>query len=140
MCLSRVLAVCSHLPAMKDIYKDEELDIPSDVTLVIKARTITCEGPRGKLEKVRGSREEFKLAGGINYWVHLQHVKHINMDIRVVKSAKGSKVVFAVWHGNRKHVACLRTVKSLIANMITGVTKGFLYKVRIPPRISSADG
>lgn len=33
-------------------------------------------------------------------------------------------------HGSRKGVACLRTVRSLIENMITGVTKGFLYKMR----------
>ena len=52
------------------------------------------------------------------------------MDVRVVKTNKGSRVKFIVWHGGRKHVACLRTVKSMIQNMITGVTKGFLYKMR----------
>jgi len=30
----------------------------------------------------------------------------------------------------RKQVACLRTVRSLINNMIIGVTKGFKYKMR----------
>ncbi|ODN79995.1 hypothetical protein, variant [Cryptococcus amylolentus CBS 6039] len=48
-----------------------------------------------------------------------------------VKTPKGSKVVFTVWHGARKHVACLRTVKSLVENMIIGTTKGFLYKMRL---------
>jgi hypothetical protein len=48
----------------------------------------------------------------------------------VVKTPKGSKVKFVVWHGKRKHNACLRTVKSLIENMIIGVTRGFLYKMR----------
>jgi large subunit ribosomal protein L9e len=52
------------------------------------------------------------------------------MDLKVVKTSKASTVKLVVWHGGRKHVACLRTVKSLIENMITGVTKGFLYKVR----------
>jgi large subunit ribosomal protein L9e len=33
-------------------------------------------------------------------------------------------------HGSRKNVATLRTVRSLINNMITGVTKGFKYKMR----------
>lgn len=51
------------------------------------------------------------------------------MDLKVVKTPKGSIVKLIVWHGGRKHIACLRTVKSLIENMITGVTKGFLYKV-----------
>lgn len=33
-------------------------------------------------------------------------------------------------HGARKNVATLRTVKSLINNLIIGVTKGFKYKMR----------
>ncbi len=33
-------------------------------------------------------------------------------------------------HGSRKGVACLRTVRSIIENMIIGVTKGFKYKMR----------
>ena len=36
----------------------------------------------------------------------------------------------AVHNGDRKHVAALRTVKSLVDNMITGVTKGYKYKMR----------
>lgn len=63
-----------------------------------------------------------------------------------MKTGKQNKVVFTVWHGARKHVACLRTVKSMVENMITGVTKvrnhrlgllrlmvaqGFLYKMRL---------
>lgn len=43
----------------------------------------------------------------------------------------GNKVVFTVWHGSRKHVACLRTIKSAIENMVIGVTKGFLYKMKL---------
>lgn len=63
----------------------------------------------------------------------MQAVKHINMDIRLVKpkaDGRAQVVKLVVWHGGRKHVACLRTVKSLIQNMITGVTKGFRYKVK----------
>lgn len=33
-------------------------------------------------------------------------------------------------HGARKNVATLRTVKSLINNLIIGVVKGFKYKMR----------
>jgi large subunit ribosomal protein L9e len=35
-----------------------------------------------------------------------------------------------VWFGNRENVATIRTVTSHIENMITGVTKGFKYKMR----------
>ncbi|KAI8457027.1 ribosomal protein L6, alpha-beta domain-containing protein [Phakopsora pachyrhizi] len=94
---------------MRDIYKDEELAVPENVKVSIKSRTVTVEGPRGKL---------------------IKHVKHINMDLKLLQTPKGYIVKFIVWHGGRKHVACLRTVKSLVENMITGVTKGFLYKMR----------
>lgn len=33
-------------------------------------------------------------------------------------------------HGTRKNVATLRTVRTLINNLIIGVTKGFKYKMR----------
>lgn len=33
-------------------------------------------------------------------------------------------------HGIRKGVATLRTVRTIINNLIIGVTKGFLYKMR----------
>ncbi|KAH9179837.1 ribosomal protein L6 [Lactarius sanguifluus] len=93
---------------MRDILKTEELEIPDGVTVSVKSRVIVVTGPRGTLTK---------------------SVRHVNMDVRLVKG-KGNKVTLAVWQGNRKHVACLRTVKSLISNMVTGVTKGFLYKMR----------
>jgi large subunit ribosomal protein L9e len=93
---------------MRDVLKTEELDIPEGVTVEIKSRIILVAGPRGKLEK---------------------NVRHVNMDIRVIKG-KTNKVTLAVWQGGRKHIACLRTIRSLIENLITGVTKGFLYKMR----------
>ena len=86
---------------MRDVLKTEELDIPEGVTIEIKSRLITVKGPRGTLTK---------------------NVRHIDMDIRIQKG-KTDKVCLAVWQGGRKHVACLRTIKSLIVNMITGVTK-----------------
>jgi len=95
---------------MRDILQTEELDIPDEVTVSVKSRVIEVTGPRGTLTK---------------------NVRHVNMDIRLIKSkSKKNKVTLAVWQGTRKHVACLRTIKSLITNMITGVTKGFLYKMR----------
>lgn len=40
-------------PKMKDIYKEEVLDIPEGVTVSIKSRVVTVVGPRGTLVKVR---------------------------------------------------------------------------------------
>ncbi|CAG8496751.1 3840_t:CDS:2 [Cetraspora pellucida] len=90
---------------MKDIYKDEELVVPEGVTVTIKSRFVKVAGPRGCLTK---------------------DLRHINLEMQ----QKGNKVKLIVWYGSRKHVACLRTVKSHIENMITGVTKGFEYKMR----------
>lgn len=42
-----------------------------------------------------------------------------------------SVVRVVVWHGGRKHIACIRTICSHIENMIKGVTKGFEYKMRL---------
>ena len=86
---------------MRDVIKTEELDIPEGVEIVVKSRLITVTGPRGTLTK---------------------NVRHVDMDIRVLKG-KTTKVTLAVWQGGRKHVACLRTIRSLINNMVTGVTK-----------------
>ncbi|THV08454.1 ribosomal protein L6 [Dendrothele bispora CBS 962.96] len=94
---------------MRDVLQTEELDIPAGVEVTVKSRLITVTGPRGTLTK---------------------NVRHVDMDIRLVKGGKNSKVTLAVWQGGRKHVACLRTIKSLINNMINGVTKGFQYKMR----------
>ena len=89
---------------MKDIYKEEDFEIPEGVTLSVKSRLVTVKGPRGELTK---------------------SLRHINMEIKKISD---NKIKLVVWHGARKHVACLRTVRSLIMNMIQGVTK-----VCIPP-------
>ncbi|CAO3683294.1 unnamed protein product [Umbelopsis ramanniana] len=91
---------------MKDLFKDDILNIPEGVTISIKSRIVTVNGPRGELTK---------------------NLRHLNMEIRFVGN---DKLKFVVYHGNRKHVACIRTVRSLINNMIIGVTKGFEYKMR----------
>lgn len=91
---------------MKYIQTDQILDIPEDVTVTIKARSITVTGPRGTLTK---------------------DLKHIDVTFKKISNRA---IKITVHNGDRKHVAALRTVKSLIANLITGVTKGFKYKLR----------
>ncbi|KAI9722245.1 MAG: hypothetical protein M1812_001717 [Candelaria pacifica] len=91
---------------MKYIHSEESLTIPEGVKVGIKSRIVTVEGPRGKLVK-----DMSHLA------VCFSHPKKdvINIELH---------------HGARKNVATLRTVKSLINNLIIGVTKGFKYKMR----------
>ncbi|KAJ1996798.1 60S ribosomal protein L9B, partial [Coemansia thaxteri] len=91
---------------MKHIYKEDIVTIPEGVTVSIKSRQITVTGPRGTLSR---------------------DLRHIQMDIQ--RPSKDTIRVI-VWQGGRKHVACIRTVCSHIKNLITGVTKGFEYKMR----------
>lgn len=67
---------------------------------------MTVEGPRGKLQK------------------DLSH-----LSVNFTKPAK-NVIKIEMHHGARKNVAALRTVRSIIINLITGVTKGFKYKMR----------
>lgn len=91
---------------MKYIQTDEQINIPEGVSISIKARSITVTGPRGTLKK---------------------DLKHVNVSFVKVSDRL---VRVSVFHGERKHVAALRTVKSLVQNMVTGVTKGYRYKMR----------
>lgn len=91
---------------MKYIQTDQILDIPEGVSVQIKSRIITVTGPRGTLTK---------------------NLKHIDVSFTKISNRA---IKITVHNGDRKHVAALRTVKSLIANLVTGVTKGFKYKMR----------
>ena len=91
---------------MKHIQTEQTIAIPQGVTVAIKSRVIKVTGPRGVLTK---------------------SLKHIDVTFTKVSS---SLIKVTVHNGDRKHVAALRTVKSLVDNMITGVTKGYKYKMR----------
>lgn len=43
---------------------------------------------------------------------------------------KKNTIGIEIHHGSRKNVATLRTVRTLINNLIVGVTKGYKYKMR----------
>jgi len=91
---------------MRYIFSQESLAVPEGVKVHIKTRQITVEGPRGKLVKDLG-----------------------HIAVAFSQPTKDS-INIELHHGSRKNVATLRTVRSLINNMIIGVTKGFRYKMR----------
>lgn len=43
---------------------------------------------------------------------------------------KPNTLAILIHHGSRKNVAALRTVRTILNNLIIGVTKGYLYKLR----------
>lgn len=91
---------------MKYIQTDQTIAIPEGVTVDIKARIVKVTGPRGSLTK-----------------------DLLHLDVSFTK-ASASLLKLTVHNGGRKHVAALGTVKSLVSNLITGVTKGYKYKLR----------
>jgi large subunit ribosomal protein L9e len=76
------------------------------VKVHIKSRVVTVEGPRGKLVK------------------DLSHI--------AVTFGRPEQNVISIelHHGARKGVATLRTVRTIINNLMIGVTRGFKYKMR----------
>ncbi|CCD26509.1 60S ribosomal protein uL6 NDAI_0H03360 [Naumovozyma dairenensis CBS 421] len=91
---------------MKYIQTEQSIAIPEGVTVNIKSRIVKVTGPRGVLTK---------------------NLKHIDVTFNKVSK---DLIKVTVHNGDRKHVAALRTVKSLVDNMVIGVTKGFKYKMR----------
>ncbi|KAJ3412926.1 60S ribosomal protein L9 [Chytridiales sp. JEL 0842] len=91
---------------MKHIVQERDIAVPEGVTVDIKARRVRVKGPRGTLFK---------------------SFQHVNVEVVKVNS---QKYKVRVWQGMRKHIACIRTICSRIENLITGVTKGFEYKMR----------
>jgi len=80
----------------------------------VKARRVTVTGTRGSITK---------------------NLSHLAIDIRVMKMAtskmKGMYVRVQMWNAGYKQACAVTTFKSLINNMIIGVTEGFRYKMRL---------
>jgi len=92
---------------MKTIKASRTLKIPTNIRLTVKNRVVRVKGPRGTLQKDFG---------------------HIKIDLVLISK---DEIKAELWFGNRQELACIRTVLSHIKNMITGVTKGYLYKMRM---------
>lgn len=90
---------------MKVIQTSQVVSVPENVEVNIKGRSVTVKGPRGTLTR---------------------DFRHLALDI--FKTDEGIKV--ELWFGDRARRASVRTVCSHIRNMITGVTKGYRYKMR----------
>lgn len=82
------------------------VEIPEGVKLGIDGRKVTVKGKRGEITR---------------------DFKHVTLDMNKIGH---SKIRVDLWFGNRKQLACIRTVCSHIENMMTGVQFGFLYKMR----------
>ncbi|KAJ8903731.1 hypothetical protein NDN08_004831 [Rhodosorus marinus] len=92
---------------MKTLLSTGFLPLPEGVTVEVHSRIVEVTGPRGTLSR---------------------DMRHMNLQVRKVEG--GEKIRVDIWHGKRKHVAAMNTILSTIQNLITGVTKGYRYKMR----------
>ncbi|KAJ4457212.1 putative 60S ribosomal protein L9 [Paratrimastix pyriformis] len=90
---------------MKLLHAHDSVAIPEGVKVELKNRRVRVTGPRGTLSR---------------------DFRHCNLDMAVV----GNKVQVELWEGSRKTIARVRTLCSEVENLITGVTKGYKYKMR----------
>eukprot|EP00871_Galdieria_phlegrea_P005431 jgi/Galph1/588/GphlegSOOS_G5343.1 len=99
--------VILHGGRMRYLHSTEYVKVPEGVVVEVRSRRIRVKGPRGTLVK---------------------DLSHLNLEI--TKEARGKRVRVTVWQGSKNDLACLNTVCTHIKNMITGVTKGYRYKMR----------
>jgi large subunit ribosomal protein L6 len=86
--------------------KSETIQVPADVEVSLEGRKITVKGPKGTLAR------DFS-----------HEPVSIELNGKLVKT-------WAEWP-RKKESALVGTINSHIQNMITGVTKGFTYKLKI---------
>ncbi|KCV69882.1 50S ribosomal protein L9e [Fonticula alba] len=92
---------------MRPVQTLQKIVYPEDVSCKFNGRTVTVTGPRGTLTRT---------------------FDYVSIELKHNKASRTISV--CVWFGHRKHVACVNTIVTHIKNMITGVTKGFEYKMR----------
>eukprot|EP00038_Savillea_parva_P023761 m.42235 g.42235 ORF g.42235 m.42235 type:complete len:187 (+) comp6247_c0_seq2:60-620(+) len=90
---------------MRQIQVTEYVNIHPKCEVTVDKRVITVKGPRGTLTRA---------------------FKHVQMEATKLEG----KVRFDFWWTNRKGAALTRTVCSHLKNMMTGVTKGYKYKMK----------
>lgn len=85
---------------------EQSISIPEDTQVSITGRNVTVRGPLGEASK------DFSTAP-------------------TSITERNGQIVVSVLKANRKSLAIMGTVASLIKNMMTGVTKGFTYRMKV---------
>jgi large subunit ribosomal protein L9e len=94
---------------MKFILAEQVLDIPEGVNVEVKSREVTVKGKLGTLTR---------------------KFKHTPIEIvKETNDKKASSLKFKMWLQKKKRNAAIGTIKSIIRNMITGVSVGYKFKM-----------
>jgi len=107
---------------MKLVKASQDIVIPDDVKMEVKARKIRVTGPRGTLTR------DFKHLA-VDMYKTQDDVQPEDEEGEVTKGPLKLRV--DCHFGKRKRLAAIRTCTSHVQNMIKGVTKGFEYKMRL---------
>ncbi len=86
--------------------QESAVELPEGVTATLQGRTLSVKGKLGEAKK---------------------HFDKINVNIAV----EGNRVVFTPFSAKKKDNVIINTVHSIVNNMVTGVTKGFTYKLKV---------
>ncbi|EAN84430.1 putative 60S ribosomal protein L9 [Trypanosoma cruzi] len=89
------------------IRAQDRITYPEDVEVSVKDRIVTVKGKRGTLTK---------------------DLRHLQLDFRVNKKFRTFTAVR--WFGTKIDNSTINTALSHVRNMITGVTRGFRFKIR----------
>lgn len=76
----------------------------------MKARHLTVTGPKGTIKR---------------------SFRHAPIDLQKIPGKDGDRVEIKMWFGKKKQRCTVNTVAGHIKNMITGVTKGYRYKMKL---------
>jgi len=95
----------------KAVWVHALVEIPEGVEVQIEGSKIKVKGPKGELER------------------DFSHAKGIRM--RLFEEEGKKYVLVETFFANRKRKALVNTIAAHIKNMITGVTKGWRYKMKI---------
>jgi len=82
------------------------VQMPEGVSATLAGRMLTVRGKLGEAKK---------------------NFDKINVDVAV----EGNRVVFRPFSTKKKDNVIINTVSSIVNNMVTGVTKGYTYKVKV---------
>ena len=92
------------------------------VKVSIRSRVVTVEGPRGL-----SHGREARCFSDVYTGKLVKDLSHLSVSF---SHPSKNLINIELHHGARKNVATLRTVKTIINNLIIGVVKGFKYKMR----------
>ena len=89
-----------------DSVEQRAIQMPEGVSASLAGRILAVKGKLGEAKK---------------------NFDKINVNISVV----GNRVVFTPFSAKKKDNVIINTVSSIVNNMVTGVTKGYTYKVKV---------